>query len=111
MKFNADRLLLRGDQCERAGFLHKLRNTFDPLFCFSARHEVTKAANDLPGTHCLLSSLVHDVYDRRKALVSAMLEKPSRSLQVVSNCRKRLVEFVGKSRCHFAHGAEPREVE
>ena len=104
-------MILCGNECERGGFLHKLLDAFDPLFCFSARDKVAQALNDLPGPNGLLGSLVHRLHDHWCPLVGAVLQQPSRPLEVVRDGRKRLVELVGKCGRHLAHGAEPRDVK
>jgi hypothetical protein len=108
---NANRLLLGRDKGERADLLYQPLDAFDAPFGFSARHEITQPANDLPGSHRLVTGLVQRLPQLDRAMVGGMFEQSSRSLQIIGNGGKRLIELVSKGRCHLPHGAQPRHVQ
>src|SRR4051794_614728 len=47
LKTHPNALILGADECQRARFLDKLLDAFDPALALSARHELAQAADDL----------------------------------------------------------------
>ena len=85
LQAHPNRLIFRGNEGERGGFLHQLFDALDPLFSFSARNEVAQAVNDLAGPNSLLGSFVHSLHNCGCAIVRsysvAVVSSPGGSSQ------------------------------
>ena len=95
---------------ERAGLLDQFRNTFDALLRCLARDEIAQSPDDVAGADGLLGGAVERGLDLRRVDVGAAREQAARSLHVIADGRKRLIEFVGQRGCHLSHRAETRHV-
>src|SRR6185295_4009018 len=85
-------------------------DALDPALALAARDEAAQPADDLAGPQRLLGRLVHGVAQGRRAIVRARLEQTARSLEIVGDCRERLVELVGERRGHLAERGQARDM-
>ena len=66
-----------------------------PITLTSTQHTLlTRLARRQTSSQRLVRRLVHGVANKACILLLAVLQKPARSLHVISNCRQRLIEFM-----------------
>ena len=104
-----DPYLLGPHQSQRARLFDQLADIFGLLLRFSPRDELAKLANNMARTQGLLGGLGERVANFRHVRMLHRLEQPAAPLQVVGDCRERLVDLMRERGSHLAHGGETRQ--
>ena len=88
-----------------------LREAFDALLDLAARDEIAQPADDLAGAQRLLGGAIQRPLDLRRVGIGAAGQQPARTLHVVADRGKRLVELMRQRRGHLAHRGQARDMD